>query len=438
MADPELPSPAKDTAPIASAVPNPERASPDEREDDSHDHGVSDALFAHRPFVLHWSAKVLATLAFRMASVAIGWQLYALTDSAWSLGIIGLVQFAPIVPLTLVVGHVADRCDRRLVVAACDIVQTLTLLALALATAFDRLSPIAIYGAALIVGCVRAFDQPTMAAMMPRLLPDRLLSRGIASSSSAGQLANILGPALGGLLFAQSSVAPYALGALCSLIALSGMLAIPPRPPVQSLSRTSLESIFSGLAFIRARPVLLGAISLDMVAVLLGGATALLPIYARDILQVGPWGLGMLRSAPAVGALGAAFLLSRLPIRRAMGRKMIAAVAVFGLATMVFAVSTSMVLSLAALAVLGAADNVSVVIRNQLVQHATPDEMRGRVFAAFGLFTGTSNQLGEFESGATAAWWGTVPATVVGGVGTVIVALMWFRWFPDIVKVDRV
>jgi MFS family permease len=396
-----------------------------------------DRLSSHRSFRLHWRSKVLATVAFRMATVAFGWQLYALTGSAWSLGIIGLVQFLPIVPLTLVVGHVADRHDRRLVVAVCDIVQGLTLAALALATALGSLDAWYIYAAALVVGVVRAFDQPTMAAMLPSLLPERLLSRGIASSSSAGQVANILGPALGGLLFAQWDVAPYALGALSSFVALAGMLALPARRPQAAGGSPTLASIFSGLAFIRARPVLLGAISLDMVAVLLGGATALLPIYASDILQVGPWGLGMLRSAPAVGALAAAAWLARAPIRRAMGRTMIVSVAIFGLATMAFAVSTSLVLSLVALTVLGAADNVSVVIRNHLVQMATPDEMRGRVFAAFGLFTGTSNQLGEFESGVTAEWWGAVAATLIGGAGTLAVALAW-RWvFPAIVRVDQ-
>ncbi len=399
---------------------------------------AGDALFSHRPFLLHWNGKVLATLAFRMASVAIGWQLYVITDSAWSLGIIGLVQFLPIVPLTFVVGHVADRHDRRLVVAVCDIVQAVTLVLLALGTALGALNAWLIYAAALVVGCVRAFDQPTMAAMLPSLLPDRLLSRGIASSSSAGQVANILGPALGGLLFAQSDIAPYAIGAVLSVLALVAMLMMPARRRGALHGAPTLESVFSGLAFIRDRPVLLGAISLDMVAVLLGGATALLPVYARDILEVGPWGLGMLRSAPAVGALAAAWFLSRMPIQRAMGRKMITAVGVFGLATMVFALSTSMALSLAALVVLGAADNVSVVIRNHLVQTATPDEMRGRVFAAFGLFTGTSNQLGEFESGATAEWFGTVPATVLGGFGTLLVALAWYRIFPDIVRVDRI
>jgi MFS family permease len=275
-----------------------------------------------------------------------------------------------------------------------------------------------------------------MQALVPGLVPGSLLPRAVAWAASANQTATILGPALGGLLYAAGPAAVYTaattlfLGASL-LVAGIRMQRVPPtREPV------SLQSLFAGVAFIRSRPAILGAISLDLFAVLLGGATALLPIYARDLLRTGPWGLGFLRAAPAVGALSMSVVLAHYPLRRRVGRTMFGAVAIFGVATVVFAVSTSLLLSLGALIVLGAADVISVVIRNSLVQIETPDAMRGRVSAVHSMFIGTSNQLGEFESGVTAAVLGVVPAAVLGGVGTIVVSILWWRLFPPLAHID--
>jgi hypothetical protein len=273
-----------------------------------------------------------------------------------------------------------------------------------------------------------------MAALLPAVVPAGVLPRALAVSSSAMQTATIVGPSVGGLLYAVGTTVPFALSAGCFLGACSLMLLMRLERPALRREPATLRSVFSGIAFIRSRPMILGAISLDMFAVLLGGATALLPIYAHDILQTGPWGLGLLRAAPAVGALTMSLVLTRVPLRRAVGLKMFAAVIVFGAATVVFSASASLVLSLAALAVLGAADNVSVVIRSSLVQLLTPDEMRGRVSAVNSLFVGTSNQLGEFESGMVAGLLGAVPAGIIGGLGTVAVALLWMRLFPALRK----
>lgn len=382
-------------------------------------------------------SRVFSAVAFQVSAVAVGWQVYELTGSAFNLGLVGLAQFLPMVILTLAAGHVADRRDRRAIVRTCQFIEGCAVATLALGSHAGWLQVTGIFVAVACVGAARSFENPTMAALLPGLVPASLFPRAAALSSSAMQTAVIVGPALGGLLYAAGPTAPYACAA--SLFLLAGVLSTlirASRSPASASESRGFRSVFTGIAFIRNQRAVLGAISLDLFAVLLGGATALLPIYARDILHTGPWGLGMLRSAPAVGALVMSVILARRPVGRRVGQTMFTAVIVFGAATVVFAVSSSMVLSFAALCVLGAADVFSVVIRLTLVQLATPDHMRGRVSAVNALFIGTSNQLGEFESGVTAALFGTIPAVVIGGVGTIIIALLWMRLFPEIRRID--
>lgn len=371
-----------------------------------------------------------------MSAVAVGWLVYARTNSAASLGLVGLVQFAPMVCLTLLVGHVADRYDRRRIVATCQAIEGATLTALALGAASGRLHVAGIYLAVLVLGGARAFESPTLAALLPGTVPSALLARAVATSSTAMQTAAILGPAVGGLLYAVSPAVPFALAAACFLAASGCMSAMRLEQAAPRREPATLRSIFSGLVFIWQRKVVLGTISLDLAAVLLGGATALLPIYARDILHTGPWGLGLLRTAPAVGALAMGAALGRIPLGRHVGLKMFGAVLVFGVSTLVFALSTHIVPALLALAVLGASDNISVVIRTSLVQLLTPNEMLGRVSAVNSLFIGTSNQLGEFESGMTAALLGTVPAAALGAFGTILVVFVWMTLFPALRRAD--
>ncbi len=371
-----------------------------------------------------------------MQGVAVGWQVYHLTGSAWYLGLVGLAQFLPMFLLTLVVGHVADRYDRRGVARICQLVEGVAAGLLALGSANGWLTEKGILAIVLIAGAARAFEGPTMQALLPGLVPSFLIPRAAAWAASATQTATILGPALGGFLYAAGPAPVYATAGFLFLAASTFISLFHVERKPGRREPVTLRSLFAGIAFIRSRPALLGAISLDLFAVLLGGATALLPIYARDILTTGPWGLGLLRSAPAAGALAMSVFLARHPLRRRVGRTMFTAVTVFGLATVVFAVSTSFLLSLVTLVVLGAADVISVVIRQSRVQIGTPDEMRGRVSAVNSLFIGTSNQLGEFESGATAALFGVVPAVLIGGVGTIIVVIVWMRLFPRLVGVD--
>jgi MFS family permease len=395
------------------------------------------SVLRHRAFLLFWAARVFATIAFQMQAVAIGWQVYGLTGSAMALGLVGLAQFIPGLTLAFVVGPVADRFDRRLIVRLCQLVEGLAVGGLALAWFAGKLDIVPLYGAIFVIGCARAFEGPTLQALLPGLVPASLLSRALAWSSTANQTAIICGPAVGGLLYAVSPGTVYAVAAALFLVssALVGVIRLERAPARRE--PVTLASVFAGVAFIRSRPEVLGAISLDLFAVLLGGATALLPIFARDILAIGPWGLGLLRSAPALGALSMSLLLAHRPLDRNVGRIMFTAVAIFGLATIVFALSTSFWLSLAALIALGAADSISVVIRLSLVQLETPDEMRGRVSAVNFIFIGTSNQLGEFESGLTAAWFGAVPAALIGGIGTLLVVLVWLRAFPSLARRDR-
>jgi MFS family permease len=333
---------------------------------------------------------------------------------------------------------VADRYDRRVVARFCQGAMGATLLILALASLTGHLGVLGIFAAVFVIGAARAFEHPTLAALLPALVEQAALPRATARSASANQIATTIGPSLGGLLYGIGPEAAYGAAGFAYLGAglfLARLVVLNSAPRLRE--KTTLASVLSGIAFIRADRAMLGAISLDLFAVLLGGATALLPVYARDILHASPLGLGALRSAPAVGALTASLIVARHPLRQRAGARMFAGVIVFGVATVVFGFSTSFTLSLLALATLGAADLVSVVIRFSLVQLRTPDGMRGRVSAVNSLFIGTSNQLGEFESGLTAALFGTVPAVVIGGLGTIIVAMAWMRVFPQLLRVDR-
>lgn len=402
----------------------------------------SQLLRHHTPFKLFWCASVASTIALQMQIVAVGWQVYQLTHSAFDLGIVGLVQFIPSLILVFVVGHVADKHDRRNVARVSALVEALAAATLALGSMGGWLNREIIFAIVFVIGAGRAFSKPTMSAMLPSLMPAALLPRAVAGSASATQFAIIIGPAVGGFLYVAGPAVVYAsscvLFAVCSLL-----LSLIKRPPQARAAQggkptgASLSSVFAGLAFIRSKPAIFGAISLDMFAVLLGGATALLPVYAHDILQTGSAGLGLLRSAPALGALAVALFLARRPLRGRVGRTMFIAVGVFGLATIVFGLSRSFALSLLALVALGASDMISVVVRSSFVQLETPDEMRGRVSAVNSVFIGTSNQLGEFESGLTAAWFGAVPAVLIGGIGTILIVLLWIRLFPALYKVDR-
>ena len=389
-------------------------------------------------FTRYWIAEVLLAVGQEIFLVAVGWQIYDLTHSALSLGLIGLAQFLPQFLLALVAGHVADNFDRRRITTVCQCVKFGATAVLAGSSFSGIAGAELLYACTAAFGASHAFQQPALRALMPTLVERSELPQCIAWNSGVRKAAIIAGPALGGLIYLIGPVAAYAAAALCFFGAgafLSSIrlakAALPSREPL------TLASLFGGIAFIRSRPVILGAISLDLFAILLGGATALLPIYARDILDAGPTGLGLLRTAPAIGAVLISLLMVRLPLERHIGRTMFASVAAFGLATIVFGVSRSFPLSFAALMVLGAADMVSVVIRTSLVQLQTPDGMRGRVAAVNSIFTGTSNHLGQFESGAVAAWLGSVASVVIGGAGTLLVAALWIKWFPSLWKVDR-
>jgi len=394
-----------------------------------------DSVLKHPGYLNFAASRVFSSLSFQCAAVAMGWMIYDKTHSAFALALVGFCQFLPMVVLTFVVGHVADRFDRRRIGLICQLIEAATAAVLAIAVWQDWLTPAGILVAVTIMGATVAFERPTMAALLPNIVPSSMLQRAVATSTSMMQTALIIGPSLGGLLYGAHPVAPFVVAAVMFAAASINVISIHMSWTPSKREPVTLSSVFAGVSFIKSRPVMLGTISLDLFAVLLGGATALLPMFARDILHAGPWGLGLLRAAPAIGALAMSIVLARRPLTSNVGMKMFAAVAVFGLATIVFAVSTSIALSVAALLVVGASDTVSVVVRSSLVQLLTPDEMRGRVNAVNSLFIGTSNQLGEFESGMLAGFMGPVAAGIIGGVGTIAVVLLWTRLFPDLAKV---
>jgi MFS family permease len=394
-------------------------------------------LIEHRPFVLFWLSRLAATTGYQMLALLIAWQIYALTGSAFDLGLVGLIQFVPAVVLTLLIGHAADRYDRRSIVRVAQAVYAVAALIITAALLAHVLTRDLLFAAVFMIGCARAFELPTGHSLVPSLVPPRLLSRAVAAWAAANQVAVISGPALGGLIYAFN---PVVVGSLCTVFFTAAVVfvtCIRPRRQAERREPPTLRSALIGFDFVRHRPRLLGVITLDLFVVLLGGATALLPVYARDILNSGPIGLGLLRSAPAVGALLTTVLLSHYPVERRIGPAMFASVAIFGVATVVFGLSTSMPLSLLALAVLGASDSVSVVIRFSLVQIETPEDKRGRVSAVNYLFVGSSNTLGDFESGTVAAWLGAVPAVLIGGIGSLLIAGLWMLLFPTLRRIDR-
>jgi MFS family permease len=394
-------------------------------------------LAAHRAFLRFWWARLCGTAAAQMLMVALGWQMYDLTGSAWDLGLVGLAQFVPSIALVLVAGHVIDRHDRRAVVASCYATQLVVAVSLAAATLGGVVSREWILGLSLLLGAAKAFQLPAQQALTPQLVPAEALPRALAFSSGGMQAAIIAGPALGGFVYAAGAWIAYTLCATLFLAGVSLLVSLRLQRAAAPRAPVTLQALFAGFSFIWHRKAVLGAVSLDLAAVLLGGATALLPIFAKDILHTGPWGVGLLRAAPAVGALAMSLALVRWPIERKVGRVMFGAVAAYGVATLAFGLSTVFWLSFAALAATGAADMISVVIRQSLVQLDTPDAMRGRVSAVNSVFIGASGQLGEFESGVTAALLGAVGSVLLGGLGTLVVVGLWIRMFPELALRER-
>jgi MFS family permease len=378
-------------------------------------------------------------MAVLVQSVCVGWQVYDLTQSALALGIVGLVEFVPMFLLALPAGELADRFDPRRIITLASLLEALSSALLLIFVLTRQTSVWPLYCVILLFGTARGFSGPATRSLLPFLVPPEKLPRSLAWGSSVMQLAIVGGPALGGFAYALGPAIAYGGALIAALVCAIGMLSLGGRRLTSDTAALAsrLARVREGIDFVRSRPVVFGAISLDLFAVLLGGAVSLLPIYARDILHVGPTGLGILRSAPAFGAALTALYLTRRPVERKVGHAMFAAVVVFGIGTIVFGVSRNFGLSLAALAVTGAADQISVYIRSALVQFATPDAMRGRVSSVSTLFISASNELGGFESGVTAALLGTVPAVVLGGVGTLVVVAIWMRAFPPLRTVDR-
>ncbi len=398
---------------------------------------AADSLLTHRAFVAFWLARIASGFGFQMLSVAVGWQIYSITGRALDLGLIGLAQFIPSLLLALPAGHVADQFERRRIVLLGQIVEWVAIAVLAGMSLAHGIHEFGILALVFVIGIAKAFESPALQSMLPALVPARILPRAMAVNASAGQAAMIMGPALGGFLYIAGPGVVYTVAAVLYLVSviLMSRLRYEQAPPRREPA--TLKTLFAGVHFIRRRPDVLGVISLDLFAVLLGGATALLPIFAKDILHTGPWGLGLLRAAPAVGALLMSVWLARNSMERRVGPIMFASVAGFGVATLVFALSTTLWLSLTALFALGAFDMVSMVIRGALVQLDTPDEMRGRVSAVNAIFINTSNQLGEFESGMLAALVGAVGSAVIGGIGTLLVVGVWMTMFPGLRRRQR-
>ncbi|MDR3496051.1 MAG: MFS transporter [Ancalomicrobiaceae bacterium] len=382
-------------------------------------------------------ARFMSALALQMVIVAVGWLVYDLTSSAFALGLVGLSIFLPTVALSLIAGHIADSHDRARVVAFSQALIAAVCLALYLFARSGTHDMLPAYGLMAVMGAARSFVNPANQALMPTLIPREQFSSAVAVNSSTWQCAVIAGPAAGGLLYAFGPEVVFAVAAC--LTAISAYLALSIARPRQHVSREppTWASLVAGIHFIRANPAILGAISLDLFAVLLGGAASLMPIVARDILHTGPWGLGLLRSAPAIGAFAVSLLLAHYPIRRHVGERMFSAVAIFGVATIFFGLSSSLILSMLALIFMGAADMISVFLRQSLVQIDTPDAMRGRVAAVNTVFIGASNELGDFESGVVAAAIGAVPAVIIGGIGTILIAALWARLFPALRQRDE-
>jgi MFS family permease len=394
--------------------------------------------FTYPSFLLYASARFFMVLASEMQSVAVGWQVYDITKRPLDLGLVGLAQFLPGILLFLVSGHTADRFDRRKVMVTGYLGYAFCSSLLLTITLRGIRSVGLIYGVMFLVGVASSFTAPASRAILPLIVSSEHFQNAFAWSAILFQAATILGPAAGGFEYALlSPVAVYS-SALAAALVAATMLSFVRFERAQDRRRETLnwKTVLAGLHYIWRQKLVLGSISLDLFAVLLGGAVALLPVYAREILKTGPWGLGLLRCSPGIGAAAMAIFVAYRPLRKKAGAKMLWCVAGFGIFTVLFGISHNLILSMAALALVGATDMVSVVIRGVLVQLATPDEMRGRVNAVDMIFIGASNQLGQFESGVTAAWFGTVPAVILGGIGTLLVTALWAWMFPELRKAD--
>jgi MFS family permease len=394
------------------------------------------SLRRHRPFALYWVARVSSTVALQMLAVAVSWQMYDLTRNPLDLGLVGLVQFLPSALLVLVAGHVADRYDRRMIVRTCNLICGLAAATLAFGTASGVMTRESLLSIVFVIGACRAFEQTTLTTLLPGIVTVPMLPRATAAAASATQVAVIAGPAVGGLIYAVNPVLVYAL--CCALYICAGLLIGMVTAVRTAVSREpiSLTVLFAGFAYIRHNPIILGAITLDLFAVILGGVFALLPVFARDVFDAGPWALGLLRASPGVGALIAATALTHWQPRQHVGRIIFTAVGIYGVAILVFAMSKWLVLSMLALAVLGMSDMVSVVIRMTLIQLHTPDETRGRISAVNSLFVTASNQLGEFRAGLMAFWFGAIPAVLIGGLGALAVVIAGRKLFPQLYRID--
>ena len=397
---------------------------------------VSPRALDYPNFRNYVAARFLTTFAVQMQSVAVGWQVYSITRDPMDLGLIGLAQFLPFIVLILPAGQVADHLNRRLILSLCYSVEMLcaVLLLMYSVSGINEVWPV--FSVMVLFGCARAFSFPTSQAITPNLVPPPAFSNAVALNSSSGQIASIAGPAAGGLLYVLGPTTVYTSVAVILAISVTMMIRVRLPNIIRAPEPASWHTITEGLRFVRSRPIVLGAISLDLFAVLFGGATALLPAYASDILHTGPQGLGLLRTAPAIGAAITGLLLAYYPVTRHVGRWLFSSVALFGVAILMFGISENFMLSLVALIVLGASDMVSIYIRHMLVQLETPDAIRGRVSAVNGVFVGASNELGEFESGVTAAWFGLVPAVIIGGVATLVVTGLWMKLFPDLSRMQ--
>ncbi len=395
------------------------------------------SVLRHRNFALYLSSRLLGTIAVQMQSVAIGWQVYQLTGNVFDLGLIGLAQFAPFLILILFAGHAADRYNRRNIIVLCQLAQLLCAIALLAFTIVGLKVVWPVFVVLTVFGGARAFMMPASQAILINLVPAESFSKAVALGSSSFHVAVIIGPTLGGLLYLAGPAVVYVSVAGLLILAMSMMMLTRSAPQVKNKEPATWHTVLEGLRFVWSKPIVLGAISLDLFAVLFGGATALLPAYAHDVLHVGPTGLGLLRTAPAVGAALTSVALAFWPITRGVGLKMFGGVALFGVATMVMGLSNSFLLALLALSLMGAGDMVSVYIRHLLVQFETPDAIRGRVSAVNAVFIGASNELGEFESGITAGWFGLVPALIFGGAATLVVTGLWAWGFPVLRTMDR-
>ena len=402
----------------------------------SSDDALGTPLRRHRPFAFYWVARVFSTVALQMQAVAVSWQMYDLTRNPLDLGLVGLVQFIPAALFVLVAGHVADRYDRRKIVRICQLVSGLATATLAIGAVGGWMTRESLLAVVFVIGSARSFEQTTLTTLLPGIVPLPMLARATAAGASATQVAVIAGPAAGGLIYAVSPVLVYAL--CCALYITASMLIglVTIVRTATSREPFSLAVLFAGFSYMRNNRIVLGTITLDLFAVIVGGVYALLPVFARDVFHAGPWGLGLLRASPGVGALLAAIILTHRPPRRWVGRVMFGAVGTYGVAIIIFALSQSFLLSMGLLCVLGAADMISVVIRMTLIQLETPDDMRGRVSAVNSLFVTASNQLGDFRAGLMAAWLGTIPAVLVGGIGALLVVVVGRKAFAQLYRVE--